>query len=252
MGYDFAPGALAGALALRRGGRRTPCAWTSATTRSGGGADVAVGRHARVARRRHARATTTRSATARVRTVRPAERVRSFTVGGRAREAISVGGAEHFALPAAFPSLREVNVYLGWFGPLARPLQAGSFVGRVRAADAAGAADDAVRGRAGRSALAGGPEAGTTPGGALLDRGRGLRRRRRRSSARSTSPAPTATTSPRPSWPGRRSSRCTGSRRARSRGRRSALERLLGGARRWRGSSACRERRVLSRAVHDA
>ena len=61
----------------------------------------------------------------RVRSVRPAERVRSFTVAGKPREAISVGGAEHFGLPAAYPGLREVNVYLGWFGPLARPLQAG-------------------------------------------------------------------------------------------------------------------------------
>ena len=67
----------------------------------------------------------------RVRTVRPAERVRSFSVAGRGREAISVGGAEHFGLPASYPGLREVNVYLGWFGPLARPLQAGSLVGEV-------------------------------------------------------------------------------------------------------------------------
>ena len=29
---------------------------------------------------------------------------------------MSVGGAEHFTLPAAYPRLREVNVYLGWFG----------------------------------------------------------------------------------------------------------------------------------------
>ena len=38
---------------------------------------------------------------------------------------------EHFGLPASYPGLREVNVYLGWFGPLARPIQAGSFVGDV-------------------------------------------------------------------------------------------------------------------------
>ena len=37
-----------------------------------------------------------------VQVVRPAERVRSFRVAGRAREAFSVGGAEHFSLPAAF------------------------------------------------------------------------------------------------------------------------------------------------------
>ena len=44
---------------------------------------------------------------------------------------MSVGGAEHLALPAAYPRLREVNVYLGWFGPFARPMQAGALVGSV-------------------------------------------------------------------------------------------------------------------------
>jgi hypothetical protein len=99
-----------------------------------------------------------------VRSVRPAERVRSFSVAGKSREAISVGGAEHFGLPASYPGLREVNVYLGWFGPLARPLQAGSFVGGfVRklplAQPAMRMAGERVLG------LMTGPEAGTTPGG---------------------------------------------------------------------------------------
>lgn len=66
-----------------------------------------------------------------VRDVRAAERVRSFTVAGKRREAFSVGGAEHYALPAAYPGLREVNVYMGWFGPLSRGVQAGSLVGSV-------------------------------------------------------------------------------------------------------------------------
>nr|MDQ6914282.1 saccharopine dehydrogenase [Actinomycetota bacterium] len=54
---------------------------------------------------------------------RPARRLRDFTVRGQARPAVSIGGSEHFALPRAAPGLREVNVYLGWFGPLSRPLQ---------------------------------------------------------------------------------------------------------------------------------
>ena len=37
------------------------------------------------------------------------------------RDAVSVGSSEHFALPRVAPQLREVNVYLGWFGPLSRP-----------------------------------------------------------------------------------------------------------------------------------
>jgi hypothetical protein len=52
--------------------------------------------------------------------------VRSFTIRGKQRDAISIGGSEQLALPASFPQLREVNVYLGWFGALARPLQAAS------------------------------------------------------------------------------------------------------------------------------
>ena len=86
-------------------------------------------------------------------------------VDGASRRAVSVGGAEHFGLPAAFPRLREVNVYLGWVGALARPLQAGTLVGSV-ATQVPG-----VRGvlefAGGRLADLGGdgPEPGTTPGG---------------------------------------------------------------------------------------
>ncbi len=126
MGYDFAPGVLAGALALSDapdavrvdvgyyalGGG--PASLSAGTRESVVGVTLGDGHAYRDGR---------------VRTVRPAERVRSFTVAGKSREAISVGGSEHFVLPAWHPGLREVNVYLGWFGPLARPLQAGSFAG---------------------------------------------------------------------------------------------------------------------------
>jgi len=90
--------------------------------------------------------------------------VRSFSVAGKPREAISVGGAEHFGLPAAYPGLREVNVYLGWFGPLARPIQAGSFVGQfVRKVPLTTATMKFWGERA--LGVLNGPDAGTTPGG---------------------------------------------------------------------------------------
>jgi short subunit dehydrogenase-like uncharacterized protein len=54
--------------------------------------------------------------------------VRSFAVRGTDRSAISVGSSEHFALPRLAPGLREVNAYLGWFGPASRPMQAMSLV----------------------------------------------------------------------------------------------------------------------------
>ena len=49
--------------------------------------------------------------------------MRSFRVGSKQRDAVSVGSSEHFALPKVAPQLREVNTYLGWFGPLSRPIQ---------------------------------------------------------------------------------------------------------------------------------
>jgi hypothetical protein len=127
MGYDFAPGVLAGTLALEEAGPEAvrvdvgyyalgggPTSLSSGTRESVVGVTLGDGHAYRDGR---------------MVTVRPAERVRSFQVAGKRRDAISVGGSEHFALPAVHPRLREVNVYLGWFGPLARPLQAGSFAG---------------------------------------------------------------------------------------------------------------------------
>ena len=162
MGYDFAPGALAGALALEDAGPeavRVDVGYYmlggTASSLSAGTRESLVGvtlgdNHA--------------FREGRVRTVRPAERVRSFTVAGRGREAISVGGAEHFALPSAYPGVREVNVYLGWFGPLARPLQAGSLVGEI--VRRIPGAQSVMRMTGERVlGLASGPEAGTTPGG---------------------------------------------------------------------------------------
>ncbi len=160
MGFDFVPGALAGALALREAGRgatRVDVGYYSL----GAGADSAsAGTRASLVG-----ATLNDSHAYRdgsVRTVRPAERVRDFTVKGKARTAISIGGAEHFTLPPVHQGLLEVNVYLGWFGALAKPLQAGTLAGSV-ALKLPG-----VRGvlqAAGERlvSLAGAPEAGTTP-----------------------------------------------------------------------------------------
>jgi len=98
-----------------------------------------------------------------VRTVRPAERVRTFPVKGKERSAISVGGAEHYTLPPVHPTLLEVNVYLGWFGPLAKPLQAGTLAGTV-ALKLPGVRSVLQTAGERLVSLAGAPEAGTTPG----------------------------------------------------------------------------------------
>jgi hypothetical protein len=66
-----------------------------------------------------------------VRTERTARRARNFDVAGKERPAISIGASEHFGLPRFAPRLREVNAYLGWFGPASRPMQAFSLAGSV-------------------------------------------------------------------------------------------------------------------------
>ena len=60
----------------------------------------------------------------RVQTERGAKRVRSFPVGSKQLQGVSVGSSEHFTLPRVAPRLREVNAYLGWFGPASRAMQA--------------------------------------------------------------------------------------------------------------------------------
>jgi short subunit dehydrogenase-like uncharacterized protein len=126
MGYDFVPGALAGALALEEAGDgvvRVDIGYyafgigvSAGTRRSAVGIMLEDGYAFRGGALRPARL---------------AERVRSFGVRGKNREAISIGGSEHFTLPAIDSRLEEVNVYLGWFSALARPLQAGSLAGSV-------------------------------------------------------------------------------------------------------------------------
>ena len=96
--------------------------------------------------------------------VRSAERLRSFSVRGKPRPGISVGGVEHFTLPRAYARLREVNVYLGWFGPLSRAAQVSTAVsaGLTRipgVRSLAGRAGEKLAGMGGA-----GPAPGTTPG----------------------------------------------------------------------------------------
>jgi short subunit dehydrogenase-like uncharacterized protein len=114
------PGSLAGGLALRQAGedavridvgyfltgRAGPSGGTQATMAASLGEPSFAFREGRV------------------RKERTAKRVRSFQVGSKSREGVSVGSSEHFTLPRIAPQLREVNAYLGWFGPFTRPMQA--------------------------------------------------------------------------------------------------------------------------------
>jgi short subunit dehydrogenase-like uncharacterized protein len=119
MGYDWVPGNLAGALALDRAGElatRVDVGYfiTGSGSMSGGTRASTIGAIA---------APAFGFRNGRVQTERGAKRVRSFRVGSKELAGISVGSSEHFTLPHVAPRLREVNVYLGWFGPASRAMQ---------------------------------------------------------------------------------------------------------------------------------
>jgi short subunit dehydrogenase-like uncharacterized protein len=124
FGYDWVPGNLVGALALREAGEAatrvdigyfTPGAGTGTSSLSGGTLASAAGIALEPGFAWHG---------GRLVHERPARRVRSFelTPGRRAR-AITVPSSEAFGLPQAHPTLRDVNVFLGWFGALSDPLR---------------------------------------------------------------------------------------------------------------------------------
>jgi short subunit dehydrogenase-like uncharacterized protein len=132
FGGDWVPGNLAGALALRDAGdaaTRVEIAYY-ATGSGMGGDGMSGGTRASAAATLIDSGYTFRGG--RLATERNAARVKSFeTRPGRSKPAISVGTSEHFALPRLAPGLREVDVYLGWFGPASRALQAFSVAGAV-------------------------------------------------------------------------------------------------------------------------
>ena len=124
MGYDWVPGNLAGALALRGAGaeaRRVEIAYF--TTGGSMTAGMSGGTRASAAGMAIEPGYTFQGG--RVVTERGARRVRSFELSpGREAPAVSVGSSEQFTLPRLRPELLEVDTYLGWFGPASRPLQA--------------------------------------------------------------------------------------------------------------------------------
>ena len=156
FGYDYVPGNLAAALALRAAGEaavRVDVGYFvtgGRATLSGGTLASAVGISSEASFGWRS---------GRLVTERTAAQVRSFTIPDGQRQAVSIGGTEQLALPGSTPGLREVNVYLGWVGPLARPAQVLSLAvaGLVRVPGAA-----TVLGRVGRRLApgsTGGPDA---------------------------------------------------------------------------------------------
>jgi hypothetical protein len=196
FGFDFVPGNLAGALALRGAGERVARVAVGYFAAGGAGA-VSGGTRASVAGLLGERSHAWREGALVLEA--PARRRRAFPVAGRQRLAVSVGGSEALALPRLAP-LCEVTTFLGVPGrlpaaPLAALARAAGLLARAPGARAAlaravpGSAEGrdrrCVRARAGRS-------------------WRWPRRRRAASSPPRRSPGPAPTTSPPPSWPGAR------------------------------------------------
>jgi short subunit dehydrogenase-like uncharacterized protein len=129
MGYDWVPGNLAGALALREAGMEAARVdvgyFFSGDMRGGMSGGTRASLVGVIAEPSFA------FRDGRIVTERGARRMRDFDVDGKRRTAVSVGASENFTLPRVAPGLREVNSYLGWFGPLARPMQGVSLAGSL-------------------------------------------------------------------------------------------------------------------------
>ena len=130
----------------------------------------------------------------RVRSERGAKRVRSFGWGRRMQDAVSVGSSEHFTLPRIAPQLREVNAYLGWFGPLARADAGDRRLGLLARRPGAGELIKAVGERVVKGS-SGGPDAEAPPEVGLARRRDRLRRGRSRELSEVHLPGSTATRS---------------------------------------------------------
>ncbi len=126
FGNDYVPGNLAGALALRLAGEQAHRVEIAYYITGGGRGQIFS---------RGTLASLAGVATEQVYTWRdgisaePAgARMRTFPVAGHDRPALTIGASEHYALPRLHPGLREVDVYLGWFGSVTKAVHLGSRV----------------------------------------------------------------------------------------------------------------------------
>jgi short subunit dehydrogenase-like uncharacterized protein len=121
FGYDWVPGNLAAALALEQAGEQATRVDVGYFMSGAGVGASSGGTRASLAGAMLEPSFAWRSGA--IVTERGAKRVRSFKVRGRSRQALSAGSSEHFALPKSYPQLRDVGVYLGWFGNMSRVMQ---------------------------------------------------------------------------------------------------------------------------------
>jgi short subunit dehydrogenase-like uncharacterized protein len=129
FGSEYVPGTLAGALALTEAGVATATLHTGYFQAGGRGQAFSRGTLNSVAGVLFERMYSWRDGTL---VDEPAgARYRTFQVAGKTRPGVSIGATEQFALPrlaasGVAPRLREVDTYLGWFGPVSRLVQLSS------------------------------------------------------------------------------------------------------------------------------
>lgn len=114
FGYDYVPGNLAAAIALEEVGERAERVDVGYFVFGEGGFAMSEGTAASSALAMLEPGVVFQGGV--LREQFGGRRLRRFPVGPRRRPAISVPGSEHIALPRSYPWLREVNVYIGWFG----------------------------------------------------------------------------------------------------------------------------------------
>lgn len=125
FGYDYVPGNLAGTIALERcHDRGRPATRIEIGYFIEGGFGISSGTKASAAAMLLESSFAYREG--RLQTMRTAHDVQTFVINGKRRDALSIGGSEHFTLPRQDPALTTVDVFLGWAGHLTKAAQRGS------------------------------------------------------------------------------------------------------------------------------
>ena len=155
FGYDYVPGNLAGALAVREAGGR-PVTRVEVGYFVRGGLAISSGTRASLAAVALEPGFAFRSG----RVLPDAGSTADFDLGDRTERGLSIGGSEHFALPRWDRRLRDVDVYVGWAGRWSGFAQAGRrILGGISTLPGAGALVEAAVSRATDGPTGQGPDA---------------------------------------------------------------------------------------------
>jgi short subunit dehydrogenase-like uncharacterized protein len=123
FGYDWVPGNLAGALALRDAGDAATRVEIGYFNPGSGAGAMSGGTRASAASVMLSPGFAWHDG--RLVEQRSARDGRAFELRpGKEARGVSVSSSEHFALPRVHPGLRDVNVFLGWFGSASEPVRA--------------------------------------------------------------------------------------------------------------------------------